>query len=221
MDSFLSFANLVSFLSIAFVIIVSPGPDSLLIMDRSARHGAAQGRLVTWGVASGHLAHNVLCVLGLAAIVYQTAVGFMFFKFASAAFLIFLGVKAVLASRAQVHPEDSNSSAALRSVSSVQLFVQGFLSNFLNPKSALFFLAFIPQFVVPADTSLPAYQKLFVVGVVFSLLATFWHLCLSSLAARFGSFLKAGSLPKRLLDAASGGVLTLLGVKVLLERRPA
>jgi threonine/homoserine/homoserine lactone efflux protein len=142
-----NFSDLSVFFSASLVLLLTPGPSVLYIVTRSLSQGRAAGLASVLGVQSGALVHVVGAALGVSAIIASSAMLFMVVKFIGAAYLIYLGLRRVLFSSSVAAP------IALSSVSAREIFRQGFWVAALNPKTALFFLAFLPQFVTPSQGS--------------------------------------------------------------------
>lgn len=158
----MSESSLVLFLIAALVLALAPGPDLLYITTRGLDQGALAGLISALGVHTGVLIHTVIAALGLSALIASSTVAFALIKYAGAAYLCFLGLRTFLTwHEASVScPQHSISRAALRKV-----FYQGVITDVLNPKVILFFLAFFPQFVDPASAS--ASIDMFLLGLVF------------------------------------------------------
>lgn len=168
-------STLALFLLAALGILLIPGPAVLYIITRSVAQGRRAGLASVLGVELAGLTHAAAAALGLSALLLTSALAFNVVKYLGAAYLIYLGVRTFLAreesQQAQIPPSRSLS----------QLFAQGFLVNLLNPKTALFFYAFLPQFVNPARG--PVAGQILLFGVLFVLLAS----CTDSLYALLGS----------------------------------
>ena len=156
----MSDAQLLLFIVTSLVVIVTPGQDMILVMSRSITQGSAAGIATAAGVSTGLLGHTLLAGLGLGSILLVSETLFVVLKLVGAAYLIYLGVRLLLTRAASL--ELAGPRAARRR----RLFVEGALSNLSNPKIAIFYFAFLPQFM-PADTQHPT-QLLLMLGAVFS-----------------------------------------------------
>src|SRR5215204_1115577 len=136
-------ANLAVFVAASIVLIVTPGPDMLYVIARGIAQGRATAIVASLGISSGLLVHTMLAAFGLSVLLSQSVAAFLVVKFAGAAYLLYLGVRALLGRGELLLPE------RMDGVRPGVAFRQGFLSNVLNPKAALFVQAFLPQFVVP------------------------------------------------------------------------
>jgi len=137
--------DLALFVVSALLLNITPGPDTLYILGRTASQGWRCGTLAAFGIAAGLLVHTLAAAVGLSALLAASAAAFTLLKWAGAAYLVYIGVSLFFASPANRSPRPELHAAGLRAV-----FLQGFLTNVLNPKVALFFLAFLPQFVDPS-----------------------------------------------------------------------
>jgi threonine/homoserine/homoserine lactone efflux protein len=201
------------FVAAGLLLNVSPGPDMALVMARSAQLGARAGAAAALGIGAGCLVHIAAAALGLSAILATSATAFTLVKLAGAAYLIWVGVAMLR------HPAApaAGGPVADASTSLGAVFVQGLLTNLLNPKVALFFLAFLPQFIA-ADA--PSKAMAFVtLGLIFNLTGTAWNLGVAWFAARVSSALGAGSVLRTWIDRALGAMFVGLGVRLaVLER---
>jgi threonine/homoserine/homoserine lactone efflux protein len=137
--------DLALFIISGFLLNVMPGPDSLLIMSKSASQGWRAGSVASLGIGSGVFMHVFAAALGLSAILASSATAFTVVKYVGAAYLVYIGITA-LRQKSSIDSEANNSVNSLPHTMK-SIFWQGFLSNALNPKVALFFLAFVPQFI--------------------------------------------------------------------------
>src|SRR5256714_3085204 len=152
------------FLLAAVGLLLIPGPSVLYILTRSAAQGRRAGLASVGGIELGSLVHAVAAALGLSALLLTSALAFSIVKYLGAAYLIYLGVRTLLAR------EENQQALAAVPKSFSQVFAQGFFVNLLNPKTALFFYAFLPQFVAPARGAVVG--QILVLGILFVLLAS-------------------------------------------------
>lgn len=181
-------ATLGLFVGATLAMLLSPGPAVLFIVARSLQHGRVAGVISVLGVTAGGAVHVLAATLGLSALVMSSTVAFQGLRYAGAAYLIYLGVKRwrtpiVLQDDARIMPERLS-----------RVWLDGFIVNVLNPKTALFFLAFIPQFTDPARGNL-SLQFLFL-GIVFLLLGM---LCDGGYAMAAGS-VRSWAQSRRAMD---------------------
>jgi len=198
------------FVAAAVVLIVTPGPDMLLVIARSLAGGPRDGVLVAAGLMGGLLLHTTIVALGLAALLAASALAFNLVKWAGAAYLAWLGLQIVRHAGARAALD-----AQARSYRARELLVQGFLSAALNPKLALFFLAFLPQF---ADgRAAPVALQLALLGVLFTLMGCGSYAALSFVVGRARVFL--ASKARRFLERAAGTLLILVALRLALTER--
>ena len=203
--------SLALFLAAGLALNLTPGPDMLYVAARGASEGRAAGIVSALGIGVGTLVHIALVAAGLAAILDAVPVAYVALRLGGAAYLIYLGVRALQAgpAAAAVEPPPPASLGAI--------FRQGVVTNVLNPKVALFFLAFLPQFVDPSRGS-PVLQVI-ALGLLFDTTGTLVNLAVaigsSRAAARFRQPGRAGALLHRL----TGGVFIALGLRLAYSAR--
>ncbi|MBI2307392.1 MAG: LysE family translocator [Rhodocyclales bacterium] len=199
------------FIVASLVLIVTPGQDMILVMSRSIAQGSKAGVATAAGVSVGLVGHTILATLGLGAILRTSEWLFILLKLAGAAYLVYLGFQLVRAERHEL----AVSAGAPRSL--WRLFFDGALSNVSNPKIAIFYFAFLPQFVLPGATH-PT-LSIFGLGLVFSGLTFLVKGPVGLGASLLSSWLR--SRPKALawLYRTSGAVLIGLGFRLAFERR--
>jgi threonine/homoserine/homoserine lactone efflux protein len=192
------------FAAAAFALIVVPGPSVLYIVSQSVNHGRVGGLAAVLGVEVGAFVHVAGAALGVSAIIASSATAFSLLKLAGGAYLVVLGIRRLLERDANAEP----GSVRTRPLGSI--FRQGMIVNALNPKTALFFLAFLPQFVDPERGNVALQAA--VLGLVWVAIATAsdaaWALGSGSLVG----LLRASTRARRAKRFASGGVLIGLGV---------
>ncbi len=187
---------------------ITPGPDMAYIIGRSIQLGWRGGALATFGVSSGCLIHVFGAAIGLSALLMASSAAFSLLKLAGAAYLLFIGIRMLLSrSAAVVDPVVRDEMASLRGV-----FWQGALTNALNPKVALFFLAFLPQFV---DTGSPHKALAFLsLGLVFIFNGTLWCLFVAASAAKAAHRIRQSEGVTAWINRALGGLFIYLGFRV-------
>jgi threonine/homoserine/homoserine lactone efflux protein len=199
------------FIVASIVLIVTPGQDMILVMSRSIAQGAAAGVATAGGVSVGLVGHTLLATLGLGAILRTSEWLFVLLKLVGAAYLVYLGVQLL---RTRSHDLVS-ARVAPRSLR--RLFADGALSNVSNPKIAIFYFAFLPQFVAPGAEHPTA--AVFALGLVFAALTFVVKGPVGLAAGRLSGWLRRRPDALKWLDRTSGAVLIGLGVKLALERR--
>ena len=199
------------FVVASLVLIATPGQDMILVMSRSIAQGAKAGIATAGGVATGLVGHTILATLGLGAILRTSAWLFLTLKLVGAAYLVYLGVGLLFGK-----PQTLALTGAPRR-SGRQLFFDGAFSNVTNPKIAIFFFAFLPQFVSPAATH-PT-LSIFVLGLVFAALTFAVKAPIGLCAGALSAWLRARPAGLRWLFRGSGAILIALGARLALERR--
>ena len=201
--------HFVVFLTAATLLAIAPGPGLLYVLARTLAGGRREGVLSSLGTFLGGLVHVVAAAIGLSLLLATSAVAFGIVKYAGAAYLIYLGIRMV-ASSSQDLPRQTVGNEKARNP-----FWQGIATEVLNPKTAIFFLAFIPQFV---DRSSPAvfWQFLFL-GNISVTLNTSADLLVTLLAAPIGAHLRSSAVIRKRQRAATGLTLIGLGAYVALS----
>jgi threonine/homoserine/homoserine lactone efflux protein len=197
-------SSLFLFITGAVIILVIPGPAVMYVVSRSIGHGRAAGLVSVLGIVVGTLFHVVAATLGLSALLASSALAFQVVKYVGAAYLVYLGIK-TLRSRDTELVNAANGETRL-----TRLFAQGVLVNILNPKTALFFLAFLPQFVDPSRGHVTL--QIFELGVLFALMGwcsdSVWALVAGTVADHFRRSIRLRRAQRNL----SGGTLIALGL---------
>lgn len=202
-------ATLTVFMAAALALLLIPGPAVLYIVARSIDQGRAAGIVSAFGVGIGTLFHVAAAALGLSALLLSSALAFSMVKYLGAAYLVYLGIQKL---RKRIEPQqvEQPQSATLR-----QIFSQGVVVNLLNPKLALFFFAFLPQFVNPARGSV-AIQSL-LLGLIFVVLGIGSDSLYALLAGTLRHWLRGSRAFARGQRYFAGGVYILLGVTTALS----
>ena len=204
--------NFETFLLASLVLIITPGADTIYILSRSIAQGKKAGVLSALGVSVGLLVHTLFASLGLSAILTQSAQAFMIVKLLGAAYLIYLGIKTLRSRKGGFMMEHDTPLER-----SNRVFISGVLTNVLNPKVALFFLAFLPQFINPGHSD--HFASLFSLGIAFTILGTIYCLFLAYYSAVFSHKIKSKPAIKKWMDRLSGLVFIGLGVQLALSKK--
>jgi len=204
-------ANWLLFVAASLVLIATPGQDMILVMSRSIAQGAAAGVVTAAGVSVGLVGHTLLATLGLGALLRTSEWLFVALKFIGAAYLVYLGVT-LLRTRPDSLPLGKEGRRTLR-----RLFIDGAVSNLSNPKIAIFYFAFLPQFVTPAARH-PT-LTVFVLGMAFAGLTFLVKAPVGIFAGRLSSWLRARPGALAWVYRSSGAILIGLGARLALERR--
>jgi threonine/homoserine/homoserine lactone efflux protein len=207
-----SIHNFGTFLVSCILLNLTPGSDTVLILSKSIAQGKKAGVITALGIGLGIVGHTLLAAFGLSILIAKSIVLFNIVKYAGAAYIIYLGVKMILAQTTI----DIDRSGDQRQQSKT-LFRDGFLSNILNPKVALFFIAFLPQFIVPAYHS--GVMPFLILGFTFTITGTIYCSILAIFAAQIFSRLRNNQSFSSVLNKTCGSVLVFLGAYVALLRR--
>jgi threonine/homoserine/homoserine lactone efflux protein len=200
------------FVTTGILLNLTPGPDTLYILGRSIAQGHRAGVASALGISVGSVFHTGAAALGLSAVLATSAWAFTIVKLAGAAYLIFLGVRALL----ECQPELSVP-AHFKQRGAAAAFRQGILTNILNPKVALFFLAFLPQFI---GSAAPSKTIAFVVlGLTFVTTGTTWCLILAWFSSAFSARLRESPTVTVLLNRAVGSLFVFLGLRLAVAAR--
>jgi threonine/homoserine/homoserine lactone efflux protein len=204
------------FLATAILLIVTPGQDTFFILGRSLAGGRNAGIFAALGVSAGTVIHTVLAALGLSALLATSPYAFMAVKLAGAAYLVYIGVRALMSNSGGL-PLQEPANGARGAEANWPAFRQGVLTNLLNPKVALFFLALLPQFITAGSThKVGAFIAL---GLSFVAMGVVWCVLLAIAAAKLrGVFLRRPSMAN-VLNRAAGAVFIGLGLKLATSRQ--
>ncbi len=209
--------DLALFIISGFLLNLTPGPDSILIMSRSAANGWRAGSVAAFGVCTGCYVHVFAAALGLSAILASSATAFTIVKLIGAAYLVYMGLSALFSrSKTKADAERSSNKRELQ-LSRKSIFIQGFLSNALNPKVALFFLAFVPQFI-DHDASNKALAFL-VLGSIFIFNSLIYCNLLAVVTAFASNRLKVSQTISNLLNKTIGALFVSFGLKLAFMTR--
>ncbi|MCG6856746.1 MAG: LysE family translocator [Salaquimonas sp.] len=203
--------TLIAYVGIVMVFVFVPGPATLLTMARAMSSGSRVGIATGAGIAAGDLVHTAMAIVGISALIAASALLFNVIKYLGAAYLIYLGIRAILE---RTNVETFSSGVAIGPAAA---FRQAIVAEVLNPKTALFFLAFLPQFVKP-ENGMVALQ-LMELGVVFVLLGLLSTLVFAVSAGGVGNFLRRHPAIVRWQGKIVGGVYCALGVRLALQER--
>lgn len=205
--------DLALFVTSGLLLNIIPGPDSLLIMTRSASQGWRAGCAAALGIGSGTFVHVFAAALGLSALLATSATAFTVVKLIGAAYILYMAVSLLCSKR----PADSLEPIVVPSLSYRKIFAQGFLTNILNPKVAVFFLAFVPQFI---DADAPNKAVAFIVlGCIFNINGMLWCSTLALFTAHASARVKLNPAVTLWLNRVTGGLFVWLGVKLALSKQ--
>jgi threonine/homoserine/homoserine lactone efflux protein len=194
-----------------FLLNITPGPDTLYIVARSSSQGWRAGAVAALSIGAGTLVHIAAAALGLSAILAASATAFSVVKIVGAAYLLYVGISLI---RAAGKDQSRQGAVIVRAASIREIFVQGFLTNVLNPKVALFFLAFLPQFVAVDATSKPL--AFLFLGAIFDVNGTIWNLGMAWSAAKLSSTFGPSVAFKRWFNRCVGSLFIFIGIRLAL-----
>lgn len=196
----------------SLMLNITPGNDMLFVATRSTGQGIKAGIVSSLGIMAGCMVHIIAAVVGLSAIIAQSAVAFNIVKYVGAAYLIYLGVRALLNRKATGFELGKVERQPLR-----KLFWQGVWTNILNPKVALFFLAFLPQFIDMHNGN--THWKILFLGTWFNVGGTLVNILVAVLFGKLGNWLSKSPRFIRIQEKLTGLILVALGIKVALSSK--
>lgn len=198
------------FLTSSILLALAPGPDNLFVLAQSAQHGRRAGLIVTIGLCTGILVHTAAVSLGVAAIFQTSILAFNTLKYIGAAYLIYLAYQSFKAG-------GSNGTSAVKKLQYGKLYRRGVIMNVTNPKVSIFFLAFLPQFVDPANG--PIIPQMLMLGAIFIVSTILIFGSVSLLAGTFGEWLGKSERAQKILNKMAGSIFAALAVKLMMARR--
>ncbi|MEC1456547.1 homoserine/threonine efflux transporter [Bacillus haynesii] len=208
--------SLLSYISIAAMMVVIPGADTMLVVKNTLRYGPNAGRCNVLGLATGLSFWTLIAVLGLAVVIAKSVILFNTIKYLGAAYLIYLGIKSFFAKKmfslediqAEKNKNENSSSRHYK-----DSFMQGLFSNVLNPKTVLVYITIMPQFINLRES---VNQQLIILALILTFLAVFWFLILVYLIDFAKKWLRSVKFQK-IFQKAAGLVLVGFGVKTGLD----
>jgi threonine/homoserine/homoserine lactone efflux protein len=199
-----------TYVAAVVLLTFTPGPDMTLFLSKTVSQSRLAGFAAYGGAATGLFVHTVMVALGLSALLVASAAAFTALKVAGALYLLWLAVEAVR------HGSSFSMPGGTRRESVRAIYLKGLLVNLLNPKIIVFFITFLPQFVAPSDPNAPV--QLFVLGVLFVVIATPLNAGLIVFADAIAAFLRRSRAATRVVDYLFAGVLAGFAVKLLAAR---
>lgn len=203
--------TLITYVMIVLGFVFIPGPATLLTVARAASSGTRVGIATGAGIAAGDVIHTLMAIIGVSAVIATSALLFSVIKYAGAAYLIYLGLVALFDKTAL------DLSRGREPISARKAFRQAIVAEVLNPKTALFFLAFLPQFVEPENGSV--FVQLSVLGAIFVGLGLFSTVIFAAGAGRLGDFLRRHKAVAKWQGKVVGGLYCALGARLALQER--
>jgi RhtB (resistance to homoserine/threonine) family protein len=202
-----------TFVLTGVLLNLTPGNDTIFILSKSIAQGRKAGIMSVLGIATGSLIHTTLAALGLSIIIAKSVLVFTIVKYAGAAYLLYLGYK-MITDRMGLNTTISASTAK---INLVKIYRDAVLTNVLNPKVAMFFIAFLPQFIDPNyQNSIVPFMLL---GITFTTTGTIWCLILANFSSFLFKKLRSNQKFSSYLNKICGAVLIALGIKIALTSR--
>jgi threonine/homoserine/homoserine lactone efflux protein len=199
------------FVGVSWALIIAPGPDMLYVITRGVTQGRKAGMLSAVGVICGILVHTTAAAFGLTLILQTSAIAFLSVKYVGAIYLIYLGIK-TWREKSTFNVQTSSSGASRR-----KIFWQGVLSNVFNPKIAIFFLAFLPQFVDQGSSQVTI--QMVILGLTFACFGLCFLLVVGYSSGTLGSWLTRKPQYAQFLQRFAAGILIALGIRLALTQR--
>lgn len=207
--------NLSLFLIMCILLIILPGPDTAIATKNTLAVGRNGGIKTMLGCCCGLLVHTLAAVIGLSAIIVKSAYVFSILKYIGAVYLCYLGVKTLWTLKElRTQQEEAEELEVNEKYNHHSCFKQGFLTNVTNPKVAVFFLTFLPQFIDGnSDTLLP----LLLMGIIYIMLTAVWFVFYVYLLDKISAFMKKPKT-KAIIEGLTGSILIAFGIKLALEK---
>ena len=205
--------NFYLFVITCVFLVILPGPDTAIMTKNTLTVGKQGGFKTMLGICCALSIHTLTAIVGLSAIIAKSALLFSIFKYVGAVYLIYLGVKSLwsLRNKGKVETIETIAKNKYKNRSS---FKQGFLTNLLNPKIAVFFLTFLPQFVNPGSHT---FMPFLILGITYSVLTVVWYLFYIYLLNQISAFMKK-SKTQKVIEGITGSILIGFGIKLALEK---
>lgn len=204
--------NFAFYLFSAFIFTITPGLDTVLILNRSLTNGRRAGILSSIGISAGILCHTALAAFGLSMLITQSETAFTLLRYLGAAYLSYMGASKLFSRKA---PDIRTSKSQKADQGFCYFFLSGLATNLLNPKVILFFIAFFPQFVRPGYYNAP--QPYVILGLVYTFISVLWLSCLSILSALLAHRLLHSRTFTLWLDRFAGLIFLFMGIKIALS----
>ena len=202
----MDFITVLSFLGVAVLLTLMPGPDNLFVLAQSISQGKKAGIATAFGLCSGLIVHVAAAALGISAIIYQSAIAFAIVKYAGAAYLLYLAWKSFREKESGLTLNDQ------KLLNYRSLYKKGILMNILNPKVSLFFLALLPQFVDQSTGHVPI--QMLVLGVVFMLQAIIIFIAISFFSEKVRNLLLKSPRISKKINYIQGTLLGIIGLSI-------
>jgi threonine/homoserine/homoserine lactone efflux protein len=205
--------NLGSFIISAIIVVTTPGIDTIMVLTRSISKGKIAGLYSALGVSFGLIFHTCAVTFGLSLIIAKSAIAFSVIKYLGAGYLIYIGIKALLSKSEQIEIKPTE----IKIIGKKKMFFTAFISDVLNPKIAIFFLAFLPQFIKPSEINNPIPYLL--LGSIMFLITFIWCSFLAIMGSKVALLFNRNKNAEKWMNKTSGFVFILLGLKVAFTKK--
>lgn len=205
--------NYIAFIIAGILLNLTPGADTIYIITRSIAQGKKAGYYSVFGIVTGGLVHTLFAALGLSVILAKSALAFSIVKYLGVAYLFYLGIKMLI----EKSTFSENKITHVKPLELNKIYRQGILTNVLNPKVALFFLAFLPQFINVnyAQGAVP----FLILGLTFMTTGTIWCLFLAYASSQISNTLRSNNRISNIMQKISGLIFIALGLKLLFTKQ--
>jgi len=204
--------NYFGFILAGILLNLTPGADTMYILTRSIAQGRRAGIYSVLGISTGILVHTIFASVGLSIILAKSSFAFNMIKYMGVAYLIYLGIKMII----EKNNLFDNTSLKIETTDLFKIYRQGLLTNVLNPKVALFFLSFLPQFINPHYANGPV--PFLLLGLTFLTTGTLWCLILAYSASLISQTLRNNDKIGKIMQKVSGFIFIALGIKILTDK---
>ncbi len=200
----------ITYLVMTFFVVLSPGIDTALITKRTIANGKKEGLQMAFGITAGSIVHTLAATLGISMLILQSAVAFTLLKWVGALYLIYLGIRSFIKKPIEQPTEG-------KLFTQGHAFKEGLLSNILNPKVAIFFITFLPQFVTAKETAM---IELLMMGSIYAIVSILWFVCYVFFLYYVRKWLLSPQV-QGYMEKATGIVLVGFGIKLLFTQNEA
>ncbi|MFT5758810.1 MAG: RhtB (resistance to homoserine/threonine) family protein [Alteromonadaceae bacterium] len=207
------FNSYLLFIGASIILCIVPGPDMIYLLSRTIAQGKKAGFAAALGINLGGYFHLTAAILGISAIIATSAIAFTILKYCGAAYLIYIGFKAILSNSSSAI--DSSDNEAQLSIKSI--FWQGFISDVLNPKVAIFFISLLPQFIQADNNN--TLTQLIILGITVNIIALLINFVLVWFSHSVSSNLRQSNRVSKVLNNVMGTIFISLGLKLATEQR--
>ncbi|KPM77514.1 LysE family translocator [Pseudoalteromonas sp. UCD-33C] len=204
--------NLMLFIISGLLLNMTPGADVLYILSRSASNGFKGGAVAALGIGAGCGVHVIGATVGISALIASSATLFTVVKWLGGAYLVFIGFKMIFSRQKNLQKDSVAAETSLKNI-----FWQGFMTNALNPKVAIFFIAFLPQFISASSDNYP--MAMLTLGIIFNINGTLWNLIVAWTASAIASQLNHSGIIKPWLNRFVGSLFLYFGLSLAITAR--